>query len=133
MYACQEPQYCTVTYLFNDYKRQFYMYFKDLKAYSIYCLLRCRSSSYCAGKEFFYIKPSKKRTTNKCCKHDCHCMEYFISYTYSYFRRCMGSNVQISLLKSFSVMFLFVVDIESNLLFSHCSNDITFYVPMKRI
>ena len=45
----------------------------------------------------------------------------------------MGANIKISLLKSFSVMVLFVVDIESNLLFSHCSNDITFYVPMKRI
>ena len=45
----------------------------------------------------------------------------------------MGSNVKISLLKYFTVMAVFVVDIESNLLFSHCSNDITFYVPMKRI
>ena len=75
----KSPLYCAVNYLFNDYKRQFYMYFKDLKAYSIYCLLRRRSNSCSVVKEFFYIKPSEKRTTNECSKYDCHCVKYFIS------------------------------------------------------
>ena len=75
----KSPLHCAANYLFNDYKRQFYMYFKDLKAYSIYCLLRCRSNSYSAAKETFYFNPREKRTTNKCSKYDCHYVKYFIS------------------------------------------------------